>query len=476
MSTAKIPGLNSLQPPPPLAHLASDDHRGHTVQFYGEDSFLMDGVSRLVGTALGAGDAAIVIATRAHREGLETRLQARGLNTLNATQQGRYFVADAAETLSKFMVEGFPDARLFRETVGNLVSRARAATEPGSRVVAFGEMVALLWEEGKCDAAIRLEQLWNELGQEQAFFLHCAYRIKDFAQENDGVRFMQICSEHSEVLPSESYTGLNDQRDRHRNIALLQQKEQAHDALRETKSRLINEVAERVEAERKLRASERSLRELSVRLLKMQDEERRHLGRELHDSVGQYLAVLKMELEVLKAAAVPASDGEERRLADCLRLVDQSITEVRTMSYLLYPPMLEEMGLETAIAWYLDGFSKCSGVQTTFEMRYPVGRVRRETELAIFRILQESLTNIHRHAESTTAEVCLLKKDGELLIEIRDQGKGIPSAVLGSVQDSCETTGVGLRGMTERMHQLGGKLEVVSSSSGTTVRARLACP
>jgi signal transduction histidine kinase len=476
MSTAKIPRLNSLQPPP-LGHFPGDnDHRGHSVQFYAEDSFLMDAASRLVGTALGAGDSAIVIATKSHREGIEARLQAHGLNTLNAMQQGRYFVADAAEMLNKFMVEGFPDALLFRENIGNLVIRARAAAGQGSRVVAFGEMVALLWEEGKYDAAIRVEQLWNELGREHAFYLHCAYRIKDFAQENDGASFLKICSEHAEVFPSESYTGLRDQRERHRSVALLQQKEQAHDALRETKTRLMNEVAERMEAERKLRASERSLRELSGRLLKMQDEERRHLGRELHDSVGQYLAVLKMELEVLKADTTSRNAAEERRFADCLRLVDQSITEVRTMSYLLYPPMLEEMGLETAISWYLDGFTKRSGVQTKFEMPEPVGRVQREAELAIFRILQESLTNIHRHSESPSAEVRLLKMDGELLIEINDQGKGLPSPVLEAVQDSCETTGVGLRGMTERMRQLGGKLEVVSSSSGTTVRARLACP
>jgi signal transduction histidine kinase len=476
MSTAKIPGLNSLQTPP-LGHFPGDnDHRGHSVQFYAEDSFLMDGASRLVGTALGTGGSVIVIATKSHREGIEARLQAHGLNTVNAMQQGRYLVADAAEMLSKFMVEGFPNAQLFRENIGKLVIRARAATEQSSRVVAFGEMVALLWEEGKYDAAIRVEQLWNELGREHAFYLHCAYRIKDFAQENDGARFLKICSEHAEVFPSESYTALSDQRERHRSVALLQQKEQAHDALRETKTRLLNEVAERVEAERKLRASERALRELSVRLLKTQDEERRHLGRELHDSVGQYLAVLKMELEVLKAGTAPASDAEQRRFADCLRLVDQSITEVRTMSYLLYPPMLEEMGLETAIFWYLDGFTKRSGVQTKFEMPQPVGRVQREAELAIFRILQESLTNIHRHSESPSAEVRLLKKEGELLIEINDQGKGLPSSVLEAVRDSCETTGVGLRGMTERMRQLGGKLEVVSSSSGTTVRARLVCP
>ena len=161
----------------------------------------------------------------------------------------------------------------------------------------------------------------------------------------------------------------------------------------------------------------------------MQDDERRHLGRELHDSVGQYLAVLKMGLEVLKSDN-SSSGAEEHQFSECLRLVDQSIIEVRTMSYLLYPPMLEEMGLEMAIGWYLDGFAKRSGIRTAFEIPQPVGRVHRDVELAIFRILQESLTNIHRHSGSLTAQVRLIKKDSEVMIEIHDQGRGIPTPVL----------------------------------------------
>jgi two-component system NarL family sensor kinase len=207
----------------------------------------------------------------------------------------------------------------------------------------------------------------------------------------------------------------------------------------------------------------------------MQDDERRHVGRELHDSVGQYLAVLKMGLEVLKADKSSSRGSEKQQFAECLHLVDQLITEVRTMSYLLYPPMLEEMGLEMAIGWYLDGFAKRSGVRTTFEMPEPVGRVHRDAELAIFRILQESLTNIHRHSGSLMAQVRLIKTDNELTIEIHDQGKGIPTPMLESAQDACGTIGVGLRGMTERMRQLGGKLEVNSGAAGTTVRAILSC-
>ena len=472
MSTAKIPNLDM----PTLSEIPRDHHGGHSVQFYAEDSYLLDGLSRFVGTALGAGDAAVVIASKSHREGLESRLQAHGLNTQSAPRQGRYIVVDAAETLDKFMVEGFPDAVRFREIIESLLIRAKAAIEPGSRVVAFGEMVALLWEEGKYDAAIRLEQLWNGLGREHPFFLHCAYPIKGFSEENHGGLFLKICSEHSDVIPSDSYMKLDSHEERRRNIAHLQQKEQAHDALRDAKIGLESEIAERIGVERQLRASERCLRELSGRLLKLQDEERRHLGRELHDSVGQYLAVLKMGLEGLKADNSLPGSLEEQQFVECLRLVDQSIMEIRTMAYLLYPPMLEEMGLETAISWYLDGFAKRSGVEATLEMLQPVGRVRREAELAIFRILQESLTNLHRHSGSPTARVRLIRTDSEVVIEISDQGKGIPAHVLESAQDACGTMGVGLRGMAERMRQLGGKLELISTTNGTTVRAAVTCP
>jgi signal transduction histidine kinase len=474
MSTSKIHGLGAASSPA-LGPLSGDDHSGHSVQFYAEDSYLLDDVSRFIGTALGAGDAALVIATKVHREGLEYRLQSRGLDTLKAALRGRFIVRDAASTLEQFMVEGFPDAARFAKVIGPLLLAARQTIEQGSRVVAFGEMVALLWQDGKYEAAIRTEQLWNELSKEYSFFLHCAYPISGFAHENLAAPFLKICSEHSQVIPSDRYTALQSQEERRRNIAVLQQKEQAHDALRETKIRLEDEINERIVAERKLRASECSLRELSGRLLKMQDDERRHLGRELHDSVGQYLAVLKMRLEGLKADKSLADSAEERQFAECMRLVDQSIVEVRTMSYLLYPPMLEEMGLEMAISWYLEGFTKRSGVQAKFEMPAVVGRVHRDAELAIFRILQESLTNIHRHSESPTAQVRLSKTSGELQIEISDQGKGFPAPVLEPVKDLSGTIGVGLRGMTERVRQLGGKLEVLSTSAGTTVRAAVPC-
>ena len=240
----------------------------------------------------------------------------------------------------------------------------------------------------------------------------------------------------------------------------------ALEALRKSNKELREEVDRRTQAEGKLQQSERSLRRLSGHLLRMQDEERRRLGRELHDSVGQYLAALKMGLDSL-------DDSSDSQIQECIRMTDLCIKEVRTISYLLYPPMLEEVGLRSAIPWYIEGFSKRSGIQVTCDIDPNVGRLSRDAELAIFRILQESLTNVHRHSESPTAQVALGLEDGTVCLQVSDQGKGISSSVLEPGADSSNTLGVGVRGMTERMSQLGGSLELSSNERGTTVRARV---
>ena len=242
-------------------------------------------------------------------------------------------------------------------------------------------------------------------------------------------------------------------------------------ALERSNVELAAEVAERKSAEEKLAASEQWLRELSLRLLSTQDEERRRIGRELHDSLGQYLALLKLKLE--SAAAQPqSSEAATQPLPECVRLVDEAIKEVRTISYLLYPPMLEELGLKSAIPWYLEGFSKRSSIQTTFDADQTFDRLAREKELALFRVLQESLTNVHRHSGSPEASVRLSLVNGSAVLEVQDRGKGIPPTLLEqSGEDWMGSLGVGLRGMDERLRQLGGKLEVASTDRGTVVRA-----
>jgi PAS domain S-box-containing protein len=247
---------------------------------------------------------------------------------------------------------------------------------------------------------------------------------------------------------------------------------QAQAELQEANMNLLAEVKERKLAEKKLASSERSLRELSRHLLRSQDEERRRIGRDLHDSLGQSLAVLKMNLDSLDLQVGAEQNGTARAVNSCVNLAEEALREVRTISYLLYPPMLEEMGLKSAIPWYLDGFSKRSNIKTSLEVDPCFDRLPPEVELALFRILQESLTNIHRHSGSATAKIKLSLADGWAAMEIRDEGKGIPAGLLEqSGEDWMGSLGVGLRGMNERMRQLGGRLEVSSTENGTVVTA-----
>jgi len=247
---------------------------------------------------------------------------------------------------------------------------------------------------------------------------------------------------------------------------------QAQAELQEANMNLLAEVKERKLAEKKLASSERSLRELSRHLLRSQDEERRRIGRDLHDSLGQSLAVLKMNLDSLDLQVGAEPNGTARAVNSCVNLAEEALREVRTISYLLYPPMLEEMGLKSAIPWYLDGFSKRSNIKTSLEVDPCFDRLPPEVELALFRILQESLTNIHRHSGSATAKIKLSLANGWAAMEIRDEGKGIPAGLLEqSGEDWMGSLGVGLRGMNERMRQLGGRLEVSSTENGTVVTA-----
>jgi PAS domain S-box-containing protein len=238
--------------------------------------------------------------------------------------------------------------------------------------------------------------------------------------------------------------------------------------------KVTRDFTERMETKAALEKSERSLRELSLHLLSTQDQERKRIGRDLHDSLGQYLAVLKLKLESVTSIMGSQPDLAAKDVADCIHLTDDSIKEVRTVSYLLYPPMLEEMGLKSAVPWYLGGFSSRSGIKTAFKAEEAFGRLAGDAELALFRVLQESLTNVHRHSGSETAEVRLLVRDGNAVLEIEDNGKGFNQSVLEQGgEDWMGALGVGVRGMNERMRQLKGKLEIIPRESGTLVRATM---
>jgi len=178
----------------------------HTVQFYSDDGFLLDTLAQFVGGALLSGDAAIVIATRAHRDGLTQRLRDRGLDPAPALSEGRFVLADARHTLDRFSVDSWPDAERFTSAMGGMMNDARQAAHSAQRcIAAFGEMVALLWADGLHDAALRLEVLWNQLAQTQSFSLRCAYPVSAFVGEADGSALLRLCAEHSHVIPAETY-------------------------------------------------------------------------------------------------------------------------------------------------------------------------------------------------------------------------------------------------------------------------------
>jgi signal transduction histidine kinase len=217
-----------------------------------------------------------------------------------------------------------------------------------------------------------------------------------------------------------------------------------------------------------------NLRDLSARLMQLQDDERRRIARELHDSVGQTLAALAMNLSLVRGDLERLS-GIAVALNDSENLVRDMSTEVRTISHLLHPPLLDEAGLASALRWYVDGFSQRSKIQVDLDMPEDFGRLPSEMETAIFRVVQECLTNIHRHSESPVAKILVRQHRHEILVEIEDKGKGIPPEKREELS-SAGTPGVGIRGMRERLRQLGGTLEINSGPNGTLVTVKLPIP
>jgi PAS domain S-box-containing protein len=248
----------------------------------------------------------------------------------------------------------------------------------------------------------------------------------------------------------------------------LSARERAEEAYRKANQELELRVERRTQ---ELNAANENLRELSGRLLQLQDEERRRIARELHDSVGQLLAAISMNTETIKAESEKLSPAAAEALFHNSRMVDEILGQIRTISHLLHPPLLDEAGLASALDWYVNGFSQRSNIDVSLNMPNELGRLSRELELTIFRVVQESLTNIHRHSGSTTASIQITCEDGRLSLQIRDTGKGMSPTKAIALKTGA--SGVGLRGMRERLAQVGGDLTLQSDSNGTLVTAIL---
>jgi signal transduction histidine kinase len=244
--------------------------------------------------------------------------------------------------------------------------------------------------------------------------------------------------------------------------------EKAKHELKEINKNLEIHVKERT-AELERRNLE--IQALSSRLLQAQDDERRRISRELHDSTGQLLVALGLNLDRMNSEFAHSDPEAVKVIADTNSIVDEMSRQLRTMSYLLHPPLLDEAGLISAVKWFVDGFAKRSSVEVILELPADLGRLPQDLETTIFRLIQESLTNVHRHSGSKSAMVRLSQEGPEMRLEIVDEGKGLPSSAL--TNGYLPGAGVGIPGMKERVRRFGGTLKIASSPSGTSVRAVL---
>jgi PAS domain S-box-containing protein len=246
-----------------------------------------------------------------------------------------------------------------------------------------------------------------------------------------------------------------------------------------TEQKEIESVLQEIRKELELRVKQRTtellaanegLRALSSRLIQMQDQERRRIARELHDSIGQLLVAMGLNIETLKRETQKLSPEASQAIEDSNGLLEEISKEIRTISHLLHPPLLDEVGLPSALRWYVDGFAQRSKIATTISISESLGRLSPDQEIAIFRVVQECLTNVHRHSGSSTCAVTIRQDQKRLHVEVRDKGRGLPK---GRELTLPSSGGVGFRGMQERLRQLGGTLEIDSSENGTVVTATL---
>lgn len=239
------------------------------------------------------------------------------------------------------------------------------------------------------------------------------------------------------------------------------ERQRTEQALRKSEAqlRLANEQLESVVLRRTA-----ALRHLSAKLMRLQDEEHRRIARNLHDSLGQYLANVKMNLDTLNRSDVPNKDEV---LSAALESVERSIAETRTLSCLLHPPLLDEVGFASATRWYTDEFAKRSGIKVKLDLPEEVDRLPELARIALFRILQESLTNVHRHSGSSEVEIHLKAHEHQVVFTVRDFGHGMPAGLIQGSQTNGSHFGVGLNGMRERVNDLGGKFEIQSDGKGT---------
>jgi PAS domain S-box-containing protein len=333
----------------------------------------------------------------------------------------------------------------------------------------FAEVISLLWEKQYADEVIAIFRNTLQTGEPYQTPERIEHRIDRDATEYYEWRVDRI------PLPEGGFGVVCYFRD-------ISSQVRARVAISESEDR-FRKLAETLESEVRVRTREleernsealdqaQTVQTLSRNLMHVQDEERRHIARELHDSAGQTLTVLGMTLGSLAQLTLNTETKIVAKIAEAQTTVQQLTQEIRTASYLLHPPLLDETGLAAALRWYVDGVGERSGLNVTLNLPEGLKRFSRDAELAIFRVVQECLTNIHRHSGSKSAAIGISLSEGNIWVEVKDHGKGMPVEKLTGIHSNA--SGVGIRGMSERVRQLGGKISIQSDSSGTTVSVSL---
>lgn len=391
----------------------------HFVQFYDDDAYLVETVASFIQDGLRVGDANIVVAKQGHRNAIHRKLKACGLDLAAARGEGRYVCLDAENTLERLLVGNMLDHEAFQSTVGSLVARMAAK---GRHVRAFGEMVAILWQAGNRDAAIQLEELWNELGKSHPFTLFCAYPLGSCGQPGDRESFSTICAKHSRVIPAESYLQLTNPTDRQRAIAELQQKAESLEA----------ELAHRAEVEKVHLKLQEELREQD----RLKNEFLATLAHELRNS----LAPIRNALDIMKIAECESDVLEARSIME-----RQTVQMTRLLEDLLDVSRVSRGQIQLRI----ERFSLDSLMQTAIEMSRPeiesyghqlhVSAPSRPVMIEgdkarLAQVLANLLNNSAKYTEHGgqiwfTAE----SANDELVLSVRDNGIGIPSESLATI-------------------------------------------
>jgi signal transduction histidine kinase/ActR/RegA family two-component response regulator len=447
----------------------------HLVQFYENDAYLVDSVSPVIGKGLEDGEGAIIIATRSHCEGLAERLKNRGLDIPALCRDGRLLILDASETLARISLDDYLNSARFDEVIADAIAKTNAAS-PRHFTRAFGEMVALLWAEGKRDAALRLEALWNALNQRMGFSLVCGYPLNSFSTALDGDYLTKVCAEHSQVIPAESYAALTNLDERQRSITYLQQKAQI----------LESEVAMRKQVEADLRGKVTELADADRR----KNEFLAMLGHELRNPLSAVLnAITAADLD--ESRRDRAIDIARRQTAQLARLVDDLLDVARIT--------------QGRIALRKKTVGAVDIAEQAVEQNRGAAEARRQRLVIIappesraIRVdvdparMQQVISNLIQNASKFTPargriEVTVRRQGADVAIRVRDTGIGIAPEMLPRVFDlfaqgdvamdrSQGGLGIGLTLVKQLVTMHGGRVEARSEGLGAGSEFEISLP